>query len=84
MEIKCKYCKWARKAENKNYIGCVAAVRRDINDYFSFYGKQEISTGWVNLRCYPDGHDYMGMITNGIPCFNPEDCCDHFELRELD
>lgn len=51
-------------------------------DWFEFYRRREIATGWVNLNSYPDGNGGFGMITNGIPCFNPEDKCPHFELRE--
>ena len=41
----CRNCKYARKAANSEYIGCSAAVRQDITDYFSFYERKEISTG---------------------------------------
>lgn len=80
--LKCKHCKYARKAENSEYVGCAAAVRQDKVDWFEFYRRREIATGWVNLNSYPDGNGGFGMITNGIPCFKPEDKCSHFELRE--
>ena len=80
--LKCKHCKYARKAENSEYVGCAAAVRQDNVDWFEFYRRREIATGWVNLTSYPDGNVDFGMITNGIPCFKPEDRCPHFELRE--
>jgi hypothetical protein len=77
----CKNCKYARKAANSEYVGCSAAVRQNITDYFHFYEKQEISTGWVNLNAYPNGGEGFGLITNGIPCFKPDDSCKHFEKR---
>lgn len=80
--VKCKYCKYARKAENSEYIGCAAAVMQDVDDYFKFYERGEIATGWVNLNSYPNGNGGFGRITNGIPCFKPEDNCAHFEIRE--
>ena len=79
--LECKNCKWARKAENKEYVGCAAALRIDGVNIFDFYNRDEISTGWVNLRCYPDRTDTFGLITNGVPCFKSNDCCEHFELR---
>lgn len=77
----CRNCKYARKAENSEYIGCSAAVHQNITDYFSFYKRREISTGWVNLNANPGSDNGFGMITNGIPCFKPDDSCKHFEER---
>ena len=31
--IKCLHCKWTRKAENKDYIGCAASLATDKLDY---------------------------------------------------
>lgn len=31
--IKCLHCKWARKAENKDYVGCAASLATDKLDY---------------------------------------------------
>ena len=31
--LKCKHCKYARKAENSKYVGCAAAVRQDNVDW---------------------------------------------------
>lgn len=85
--LKCQYCKWARKAENKAYVGCAASLATDKLDYtkdedlLNFYDRDEVATGWVNLHAYPDGTSWLGMITSGIPCFKPNDSCKHFELR---
>lgn len=82
--IKCEYCKWARKAENKDYVGCAATDKLDYtnnNDLLNFYDRDEIATGWVNLHAYPDGNDWLGIITSGIPCFKRNDSCKHFDLR---
>ena len=79
----CRKCRYARKAENPEYVGCSAAVQQDEVDYFDFYRRREITTGWVNLSAYPNGGDGFGMITNGIPCFKPDDSCRHFEGREM-
>ena len=27
--VKCEYCKWSRKAENKDYVGCAATLATD-------------------------------------------------------
>ena len=86
-ELNCQYCKWARKAKNKDYVGCAASLATDKLDYtnnedlFNFYDRDEIATGWVNLHAYPDGNDWLGMITSGIPCFKRNDSCKHFDLR---
>ena len=85
--IKCQYCKYARKAENKDYVGCAAALRTDKIDYtndedlLNFYERDEVATGWVNLFCYSGDMSCLGMITSRIPCFKPNDSCKHFELR---
>lgn len=78
---KCENCKNARKACNKEYVGCIAAIRGDYTDdnyCFNFYKRNEISTGWVDLRAKPYSKD-SGMITNGIPCFKKDDFCEHYE-----
>lgn len=31
--VKCEYCKWARKAENKDYVGCATTLATDKLDY---------------------------------------------------
>lgn len=80
-KLECQYCKWARKAENKEYVGCAAALSGEGVNFFSFYNREQICTGWVNLRCYPGKEDEFGIITNGVPCFKPNDYCGHFELR---
>lgn len=86
--IKCLHCKWARKAENKDYVGCAASLATDKLDYtnnedlLNFYDCDEVAVGWVNLHCYPDGTTWLGMITSGIPCFKRDDSCKHFGLRE--
>ena len=86
--IKCLHCKWARKAENKDYIGCAASLATDKLDYtnnedlLNFYDRDEVAVGWVNLHYYPDGTTWLGMITSGIPCFKCDDSCKHFGLRE--
>ena len=77
----CRNCKYARKAENPEYIGCSAAAGQDEVDYFKFYERKEISTGWVNLQSYPGITQGFGIITNGIPCFKPNDSCKHYEER---
>lgn len=83
----CKNCKWARKAENKDYVGCAATLATDKIDYtndddlFEFYKRSEVATGWVDLRATITGKG-SGMITNGIPCFKPDDGCHHFEYPE--
>ena len=86
--IKCLHCKWTRKAENKDYIGCAASLATDKLDYtnnedlLNFYDRDEVAIGWVNLHYYPDGTTWLGMITSGIPCFKRDDSCKHFGLRE--
>jgi hypothetical protein len=83
----CKNCKWARKAENENYVGCAATLVTDKIDYtndddlFEFYKRKEVAIGWVDLRTGINGKS-SGMLTNGIPCFKPDDSCDHFEYPE--
>ena len=78
---KCENCFYARKACNGEYVGCVAALSRDMEDedwLYIFYERGEISTGWVDLRAKPYGKD-SGMITNGIPCFKKDDFCKHYK-----
>lgn len=82
--FKCRNCINARKAENDEYVGCVALGSKDIDNedyWFSFYKRNQINTGWVDLRAYPDDEKGSGMITNGIPCFKKDDVCDHYKLR---
>ena len=81
MEFKCENCIYARKAENKEYVGCVALLprtKKDEDDWFNFYERESIATGWVDLRAKPNGKS-SGMITNGIPCFKKNDICNYFE-----
>lgn len=80
---KCENCIYARKAENSEYVGCIALLPRlvvDENAWFSFYGKESISTGWVDLKAKPNENSSC-MITNGIPCFKKNDICKHFKLN---
>lgn len=82
----CANCEYARKAENSGYVGCAAALKKLREDYssdalFSFYDRSVMQTGWVDLRARPNSKDNSGMITNGIPCFHPQDSCKHFEVR---
>lgn len=84
METRCEFCKYARKAENSEYVGCVAALgaKETLSDdfVFDFYGRNQICTGWVHLQVKPNCEDTttFGMITNGIPCFKKEDRCKHY------
>lgn len=83
----CKNCRWARKAENEDYVGCAATLATDKidytndNDLFEFYKRHEVAIGWVDLRAGINSKG-SGMITNGIPCFKPDDGCHHFEYLE--
>lgn len=80
---KCENCTYARKAENQEYVGCVALLPKSIaneNEWFNFYERELIATGWVDLRAKPNGES-SGMITNGVPCFKKDDICSHFELN---
>lgn len=85
----CRNCKYARKAYNKDYLGCVAALS-DIkeadefdNYLMAFYQRKDLAYGWVYLKCAPDMEDKVfGLCTNGIPVFKPDDCCRHFKERE--
>lgn len=79
----CLHCKYARKASNTEYVGCVALSSLDYENekyWFTFYDRESICTGWVDLRSYPDGIS-SGMITNGVPCFKKDDICKHFVSR---
>lgn len=79
---KCENCKNARKAENQNYVGCVAALsaKNSNNEsfLFDFYQRDQISIGWVNLTAAPDNSESLDMI----PCFKKEDICKHYEPRD--
>lgn len=82
----CANCEYARRAENSNYVGCAAALKKLRENYssdaiFSFYDRKEIATGWVELGARPNSSSRSGMITNGMPCFHPQDNCKHFEIR---
>lgn len=84
----CFNCYFARKAENKDYVGCIALISQNKNnansDYtdvdilLNFYNRHEIATGWAFLHCKPNEDDGYGMITSGIPCFKLNDCCEHW------
>lgn len=79
--FKCENCINARRAENDEYVGCVALTSKDIDNedyWYNFYERNEIATGWVDLRAKPNGKS-SGMITNGIPCFKKNDICNHYE-----
>lgn len=77
----CKTCQYARKAENSDYVGCCIAVNKEPDDWFAFYQKKVINTGWVDLRAKPNMKN-SGMITNGIPYFKPDDICKHYKMEE--
>lgn len=86
-EAKCLNCKYARRAENKEYIGCSKIYQATYNkeilnneDYiFDFYQKGEFALGWVALNHRPESTDKSGLITNGIICFKKDDICKYWE-----
>lgn len=83
---KCETCKYARFANNEDYVGCIAGLNKikqgDDSAIFDFYQRDEIKTGWVNLQAPPDDDNPSGLITNGIPCFLKTDICKHYKVKE--
>lgn len=85
----CGNCKFGRRAENRDYVGCIKAIQSNSrvnhiepSQLCDFYGKDSISTGWVNLNVYPEETtNGWGMIINFIPCFLKNDKCKHWEAR---
>lgn len=87
----CKNCKYARKAYNENYVGCVAAYpevenKDNYNKFLvNFYQRIDLAFGWVYLRCAPDKkEDSFGLCATGIPVFKPDDYCDHYKFKGED
>ena len=91
-EAKCLNCKYARRAENKEYVGCSKIYQATYNkmildneDYiFAFYKKKEIALGWVSLNSRPEDTNRSGLLTNGIVCFKKDDICEHWEAMNED
>ena len=85
--MSCLYCKYARRAENKDYVGCIKmlmVLKDNYADYnpCEFYDRDAVCTGWVNTSKSPFDEAKQGMITNGIPCFRKTDRCKYFEGEE--
>ena len=86
--MNCLNCRFARHAENEEYVGC-AKMLLALGEHYAesnpccFYDRDLICTGWVNLSKPPDDTSKQGMITNGIPCFKKDDICKHYEAKEM-
>ena len=87
---KCENCEYARKALSEGYVGCVKFDNKNnVGDYQGIMEAMElrrISTGWVNLRKWPESNEIGqgddGLVTNNVVVYEKEYCCKHHEKRQ--
>lgn len=88
MEInKCENCKYARKAINKKYVGCVKFWKEQMEEDYDYildkYEINKLTTGYVYLKrkvdCEKSETIDSNLLTDNVITFPKSHCCKFYK-----